>query len=196
MSLVDKPAVNKATYVKMRRAPDGHPVITGPDNPTQETEDMRNIRRVAAYHGDNAETPGETGAGQEPQEGAPPAGEQDNAPTGEQESAAEGQRAPKNGAETAAAPPSEMAESIMQMFRDQMTAFLDDEVKPLVETAVAPLRQSVLTLERRRARFSGSGAWPSGRTASSPNDGESQDTPTWTNFGSKPRSLDQRTDQS
>ena len=74
VSLVDNPAVNKATYVKMRRAPDGQAVITRPGNTPQETEDMRNIRRVAAYHDEHAQA-GESGAGQDPQDQTPPAGD-------------------------------------------------------------------------------------------------------------------------
>ena len=181
VSLVDKPAVRKATYVKMRRAPDGQAVITRPGNATEETDAMKNVRRLAAYHEGFPETSEAQGA-VDPQ--APPEDGGETLPVGDADAPETGAENPEAGPETASVLPSEMTYGIMQMFQ----SFLDEQVKPLVESAVAPLKQSVLTLETRQARITGSGALPGGRVAQ---DDEAPAAPTWANPGSRPRRLDQ-----
>ena len=175
VSLVDKPAVRKATYVKMRRAPDGQAMITRPENRGVETE-MNNVRRIAAYHDDHPEA-SEPGAESTAEE--PPDGNAEVPETGEQQAAE---------SEAAAVLPSEVTEGLQQMFQ----SFLEEQVRPMVESALAPLRDSVLTLETRQARITGSGALPGGRLANAQDESdEPRAAPSWANSGSRPRRVGQ-----
>ena len=187
VSLVDKPAVNKATYVIMRRAPDGAAVITRPEDHQSSGEGggaMRNIQRAIAY---NEENPPEsqTPAPGQPNE-SPPADGAETPPVNEQEQPSDG------GQPSGAAGLSEqLAAGIMAVIEEKMTSILVDQIRPLVEASIEPLKQSVAALETRQARFSGSGALPVGRTSTPADEtGEAEAQVSWANFGSQPRRIE------
>ena len=171
VALVDKPAVTKATYVIMRRAPDGQAQISPAPNrgrkPAQGELPMRKINRIAAYHEDQTPPTGTTGAEDEAQQ-TPPAneGEQAGEPT-----------------ETPG-----LADSIKAMFVEQMEA-LKEQFQGMIDTSLQPLKDSVTTLETRQARFSGAGALP-GSILGSGEEREEVVTPDWVNYGTRPRRVE------
>ena len=197
VSLVDKPAVNKATYVIMRRAPDGAAVITRPEDHQSSGEGggaMRNIQRAIAYNEENPPESQTPAPGQPnespPADGAetPPVNEQEQPPTAEP-----AQEQPSDGGQPsgAAGLSEQLAAGIMAVIEEKMTSILVDQVRPLVEASIEPLKQSVPALETRQARFSGSGALPVGRTSTPADEtGEAEAQVSWANFGSQPRRIE------
>ena len=204
VSLVDKPAVNKATYVIMRRAPDGQPVITRPDGAETGEEgeaEMRKIARVAAYHEAGAfETPPEAGPGEHPEgptEAAPGqvppdggAGQNEPAPQGAEtppeEAATTGQSSPD-------APPNpqeELVAAVRSVLAEQAGG-LQEQLQGMIDAAVEPLKQSLQAVETRQARYAGSGALPLNRSTGQASGEETPDQDlSWTNFGTRPRRIE------
>ena len=190
VSLVDQPAVAKATLVVMRRAPDGLPVIARPGDPIhyQTGAAMRQVLR-AAYHDDMAHEADKGRAGQET-----PAAET-TGPAAESEATGQTLEQTQEQVAEDAAPglTDEMADRIAASVKDHLAEIVAEQVKPLIDAAVAPLQQSVATLETRQSRFSGMGALPGGRSAATnPKDEEekAEGTPPWANFGSRPRKIE------
>ena len=201
VSLVDKPAVNKATYVIMRRAPDGAAVITRPEERQFSREGggaMRNIQRAIAYIEENPPEPQTPAAGQPnespPADGAetPPVNEQEQPSNGGQPNGKTGQTPVENpeGSSGTAGLSEQLAAGIMAVIEEKMTSILVDQIRPLVEASIEPLKQSVAALETRQARFSGSGALPVGRTSTPAETEEAEAQVSWTNFGSRPRRIE------
>ncbi len=212
VSLVDSPAVNKATYVIMRRAPDGAAVITRPEDHQSSGEGgdaMRNIQRAIAYNEENPPEPQIPGTEQRkespPAEGAgtAPANEREQPPTAEQvqeqpsdagQTNGEPEQAPvedPEGSSGATGLSEQLAAGIMAVIEEKMTSILVDQIRPLVEASIGPLKQSVAALETRQARFSGSGAVPVGRTSTPANEAEETESRvSWANFGSQPRRIE------
>ena len=180
VALVDKPAVDKATYVIMRRAPDGKPIIAPAQKGTNEpregdTSAMKKIRRVATYHKDETpatDTKTEEGTSQTEAkaEETPPADKEEQAPETQESN--------------------DLAATIKTVFQEHMESF-KEQVQAMIDTSLEPLKESFRTLETRQARFSGAGALPgSSRDAESDDDGDKgKKAPSWVNYGSRPRSI-------
>ena len=173
VALVDKPAVTKATYVIMRRAPDGQaqiaPAPAGTQQSTRGETGMRKINRIALYHDEAAPATGATGSEPEPN---PPA-------------AGAGEEATESG-ETIDGP--DLASTIKAVFAEQMES-LKDQVQGMIDASLQPLKDSVTTLETRQARFSGAGALP-GSGGESGGEGEERVAPSWVNYGTRPRRVE------
>ena len=191
VSLVDKPAVNKATYVIMRRAPDGTQVLT-PKETTGEDRTMKNFRRIAAYHDDQV-PPADANANATEMAGttpADPAVADPNAP----EVAGTTPADAADAADTPAAAEEALTrEGILAMVGEavdeRVASLLTERLPALIDTGMAPLRQSLLALETRQARFTGSGALPVSRAVS--NGGEEPQHPdSWVNFGTGPKTVE------
>ena len=204
VSLVDKPAVNKATYVIMRRAPDGEPVITRPDIPETGEEgetEMRRIARVVAYHeAGDSETSPETGPGQHPegQPGPEPGQVPPDGGAGQSEPSSQGAETPPEGngntgqSSQDAAPNSqeELVAAVRSVFAEQAGG-LREQFQGMIDAAVEPLKQSLQAVETRQARYAGSGALPLNRSTGQASGEETPDQDlSWTNFGTRPRRIE------
>ena len=204
VSLVDKPAVNKATYVIMRRAPDGEPVITRPEEARSDREGeitMRRIARIAAYH--DEESPGSGEATPEPQAGGnppqgqegehPPEAEVGEATTGAQASGSSTEETEGTDQSAQATPPGpqeEVLAAVKTVFSEQMSG-LKEQFQGMIDAAVEPLKQSLQAVETRQARYAGSGALPLNRSTGQASGDETPDQDlSWTNFGTRPRRIE------
>lgn len=175
VALVDKPAVSKATYVIMRRAPDGKPIIAPAQKETNQTKEgdtpaMRKISRVAVYHNE------ETAEAETKVEETAPVGETTATKEGEEQA----QETPEQG---------DLATTVKAIFQEQMES-LTEQVQGMIDASLEPLKESFRTLETKQARFSGAGALPgsSGDTGND-EDGEKGKPLSWVNYGSKPKAI-------
>lgn len=135
VALVDKPAVDKATYVIMRRAPDGKPIIAPAQKGTNEpregdTSAMKKISRVATYHKDETpatDTKTEEGTSQTEAkaEETPPADKEEQAPETQESN--------------------DLAATIKAMFQEHMESF-KEQVQAMIDTSLKPLKESFRTL--------------------------------------------------
>ena len=204
VSLVDEPAVTKATYVIMRRAPGGKPVITRPEEARSDREGeitMRRIARIAAYQ--DEESPGSGEATPEPQAGGnppqgqggehPPEAGVEVAPTGAQASggsAEETEVIDQSAQATPPGPQEEMLAAVKTVFSEQMSG-LKEQFQGMIDAAVEPLKQSLQAVETRQARYAGSGALPLNRSTGQASGEETPDQDlSWTNFGTRPRRIE------
>ena len=204
VALVDKPAVTKATYVIMRRAPDGQPVIEGIETPGTQGQDsqstvqppsaggpgttrpaadgdaMKNIARLLQYHEEEE-------ASQEEQE-------QPNSGDGSGESA-EGAGPPAAGdgdgaGQGAPATMETLVASVTESLRQELGG-LKEQFQAMIDASLSPLKDAVRELETRQARFSGAGALPGSSGSGRDSDGEDEGHPlSWVNYGARPRRIE------